>query len=184
MSLLTETYYNRLHRPSTLVIQLIAVTFLALIFYYLQRLEKEKCECALTPQYKVLRRLNIVVLALVAFLTTITIILQFVYLQKPSATILTILYIVAFVTSIIDIVFLILSMRYVIHLYKIACTCSDGGMRLTYLIYSIVRLALFAFSILIILLLVIFLVTLYLATKKTTTSSAAIRDHTKPKSRR
>lgn len=182
MSLLADTYYNRLHRTSTLVIQIIALTFLSLIYYYLQRLEKENCECALTPQYATLRRLNIVMLSLVGFMTAVTIVMQFVYHQKPSTAVLLILYGIALVTTIIDIVFLIVSLRYIAQLYKIACQCSDNGMRLTYLIYVIIRLALVAISIVFIILLFFFLAYLYMATSKAVSSSAAVRDHTKPKS--
>ena len=177
MSALTEAYYRSIRGMSKLVMQLIVIAFLVVIYHYLKRLETEKCECALTPQYRTLRRLVVVVLALMVFVALVTVILQFVYTQKPSATILTILYVIALVTTIVDIVFLVISLRYIVELYKISCQCSDNGMRLTYLIYTIIRLGLIVFGLIAIVLLFIFLIAIYRATSKTT--SAAIRSHKK-----
>ena len=181
MSLLANAYYTTLHRTSTLIAQLIGIGFLSVIYHYLKRLQEEKCECALTPEYITLRRMIIVVLSLVVFLTTVTIILQFVYLSRPSNIILISLYIIAVVTTIIQIVFSIISLRYILHLYKISCKCSDNGMRIVYLIYTIFRLIIVTFSILVIIFIVLILMYVYIATSKT--KSAAIRDHTKPNSK-
>jgi cytochrome b561 len=99
----------------------------------------------MTNDYITLRRLVVIVMSLVAFFILLSILLQYVYKNQPSAPILTTLYILMFATGVLDLVFLIISLRYILRLYKIACQCSDNGMRLTYMIYVIARLALIVF---------------------------------------
>jgi hypothetical protein len=145
MSTVLNTYYRTLTRPYFPILQSIFLAFVVFIYYYLKRLETEKCECAMTDDYVTLRRLVVIVMFLLAFFILLSIVFQYIYKNQPSAPILTVIYILAFATGILDLVFLIISLRYIVRLYKIACECSDNGMRLTYMIYVIVRIALIAF---------------------------------------
>lgn len=151
MSTFLNAYYRNLTHPFVPILQSILLAFVVFIYYYLKRLETEKCECAMTPDYVTLRRLVVIVMFLMAFFVLLSLVLQYMYKNKPSNPILTAIYILAFAMGIIDLVFLIISLRYIVRLYKIACECSDNGMRLTYMIYVIVRLALIAFVVIAIL---------------------------------
>jgi hypothetical protein len=142
----TRQYITRMSQITTLFFAAIHLGFLGAILYYFQRLQREKCECALTNDYKVLRGILLFLLAY-NILTFILIVLIYAgviqSLGVGSKTFL--LSAIGFSVLIVDLVFYILSIRYIRGLYQNACKCSDNGYRLVYFIYSIARVVIISF---------------------------------------
>jgi hypothetical protein len=127
----------------TIVIQL---GFLGAIWYYLRRLEKEKCECAFTNDYKILSKLIYVPLSW-TILVGLVVLLMTVGVVKsiPGTAAVGILYTIV---AILNLIFLIISMKYLVGLYKSACACSDNSLRLVYIIYVAFVLGMLALMVL------------------------------------
>jgi hypothetical protein len=140
----------------------IHLMFLSLILYYFQRLKTENCECALTPEYNTLRKILLFLVAYNAFAIIIMIVISAGFLKTPTGSPLytTIIGIIGFSIILIDFIFYVLSIRYIRHLYNIACKCSDNGYRLMYLIYSIFRLVIVSFVLLMIFILILTIIVL------------------------
>lgn len=181
MSTILNAYYRTLTRPYVPIFQTIVFAFVVLIYYYLKRLETEKCECAMTKDYVTLRRLVVVVMFLMAFFILLALVFQYIYKNQPSDPIMAAIYILAFAMGILDLVFLIISLRYIIRLYKTACECSDNGMRLTYMIYVIVRLALIAFIVIGVLIAIITMLILIASFKSSSSEYAKYNSKIKSK---
>lgn len=139
---------DSLMRRSGFIGLTIALTIQAVIFYYLERLRKENCECALTGDYRVLRALVLFLIAYNVVFFILLLLIQSGWMPVPISTIALMLSIIGPIISIVNLVFMILSLKYILHLYKIACQCADNSFRLLYLIYVVFVLGMIAIAVL------------------------------------
>jgi len=137
-----------LMRRSAFIGVIIALTIQALILYYLERLRKEKCECALTKEYSILRTLILIIISYNVLIFLLLLLIQSGWLAMSLATTAAILSVVGPIMTIINLIFMILSLKYILTLYKVSCQCSDNGFRLMYLIYVVFSLGMLALGIL------------------------------------
>ena len=130
-----------------MIVMSIHLVFLSIIYYYFQQMEKTQCVCALTPDYKLLKNVNIALLVYVVFALVVMLLTRWtgVILPAPIRVLFAILKLAMFVLVVI---FLILSLKYLLRLYKSPCACSEKPTRITYLFYVLLRLIWIAMSIL------------------------------------
>lgn len=165
-ALYQSTIQQSLLRRSAFIGLAIALTIQALIFYYLERLRKERCECALTGDYRALRALVLFLMSYNAAIFILLLLVQSGWMPIPLATTAAMLSILAPIISIINLIFMILSLKYIINLYKISCQCADNGLRLLYLIYVVFFLGMLAISVLMLFFTIIFVVSMSAGYKK------------------
>jgi hypothetical protein len=119
------------------ILGLVQLGFLSIIAYYLHQLKKVACECALTKPYQVLYHTIWVLIGVRVFLLAVEL--------NANDMKRTLMPLIVFI-SLINLVFFITSIYFIIYLYKINCECSKNAFQLIYLIYAIIKVSWIIFA--------------------------------------
>lgn len=134
-----------------MIIELINLILLGWAYYYLARLHKTGCKCALNPNYYFLS--FYIILSIV--LGTFGLFMKYVG-DEAKGKFLPLMLGIALVYFILTIVFIVVTLKYLNKIEEENCKCADGSGKIILKILAYIRMLLFVIAILLIIYLIMF----------------------------